>query len=132
MKVRACAESNLTADDLNAVKARAKDPNYDRLRFDMWENFCAWQRFLWSDGTGVSPLRQGVPVPCSSYVEMAFEAMGMDLVPGASERNSAPEHIWNAARWWYQEADKQGEDQLSPYVITGCYAIRDAGGSISE
>jgi hypothetical protein len=33
-------------------------------------------------------------------VEYCFEEIQLDLAPGASERNSAPEHLWNGARWW--------------------------------
>ncbi len=128
------ALKNLESDDLNAVNRAARDPNVDRLRYDLWESLCAWNQYLWSDQEGVNPLREGVPVPSSAYVEMAYEAMGLDLVPGASERNSAPEHIWNAARWWHQEhvKEQEAEDADVPFVMTGCYAIRDAGGSMVD
>lgn len=125
---------NLVRADLNAVKRAAQDPNADRLRYDLWESLCAWNQYVWSDQTGVNPLREGVPIPSSAYVEMAYEAMGLDLVPGASERNSAPEHIWNAARWWHQAQakERQTEDADVPFIMTGCYAIRDTTGSMVD
>lgn len=128
------AHENLDAEHLKAVQEAADDPNRDRLRYDLWESLSAWKQYLWSDGAGDNPLRHGVPVPASAYVEMAYEAMGLDLVPGASERNSAPEHIWNAARWWHQEAAKKKEEggEDVPFVMVGCYAIRDAGASMMD
>ena len=63
---------------------------------------------------------------------MVFEAIGLDLVPSASERNSAPEHIWNAAKWWHQQSHIDHDDIESAYEMTGCYAIRDNGCSLVE
>ena len=123
---------NLSDDDLKAVAARAKDYNYDRMRYDFWDSLSAWQRYLWSDGEGQNPLRAGIPICASSYIEMAFEAIGLDLVPYASERNSAPEHIWNAAKWWYQQSHIDHDDTESAYEMMGCYAIRDNGCSLVE
>jgi hypothetical protein len=122
--------TQLSRQELKAVADRAGDPNYDRLRYDLWDGLSAWQRYLWSDLEGANPLRNGVPVPATAYIEMAFEAMGLDLVPGASERNSAPEHIWNAAVWWHQEGMMRIEGDESPFVITGCWAARDPGCSL--
>jgi len=118
---------HLSNKDLKRVSDRAKDLNFDRLRYNLWENLSAWKRFLWSDDEGTNPLRSGVPICCSSYVEMAFEAIGLDLVPTASERNSTPEHIWTAARWFYQENNIRNDDVESKYEMVGCYAIRDGG-----
>ena len=117
---------------VQAVAARAKDYNYDRQRYDFWDSLSAWQRYLWSDGEGQNPLRAGIPICASSYVEMAFEAIGLDLVPSASERNSAPEHIWNAAVWWHQHSHIDRDDIESAYEMMGCYAIRDYGGSVVD
>ncbi len=36
----------------------------------------------------------------SSLIEYCFEEIQLDLTPGANDRNSAPEHLWNGARWW--------------------------------
>ncbi len=123
--------ANLDPGEINKVEKHAEEPNSDRLRYDLWESLSVWKQYLWSDGAGINPLREGVPVPSAAYVEMAYEAIGLDLVPGASERNSAPEHIWNAARWWHQEsvAKEEGAD-ASPYIMTGCFAVRDYGGSM--
>ena len=127
-----CGVTNLSKKDVDAVAARAKDYNYDRMRYDFWDSLSAWHRYLWSEGEGQNPLRAGIPICASSYVEMAFEAIGLDLVPSTSERNSAPEHIWNAAKWWYQHSHIDHDDTESSYEMMGCYAIRDPGCSIID
>jgi hypothetical protein len=84
------------------IRNRAiKEVNLDRQRFDLWETLGVWQTYLWSPGAP-NPLREGFPVFSSAFVEYCFEAIELDLSPGASERNSAPEHLWNAARFWPQ------------------------------
>lgn len=129
-KKKRCSVTNLSNKDVKAIVERAKDYNYDRLRYDFWNSLSVWHRYLWSEGEGRNPLREGFPICASSYVEMAFEAIGLDLVPSTSERNSAPEHIWNAARWWYQHSHLEHDDTESAYEMVGCYAIRDPGCSI--
>ena len=41
-----------------------------------------------------------MPKAASALVEYCFEEIQLDLTPGANDRNSAPEHLWNGARWW--------------------------------
>lgn len=103
-----------------AVAARAvDDPNLDRLRYDFWQSLGVWQTYLWSAGAAPNPLREGFPVSSSALIEYCFEAVQLDLAPATSERNSAPEHLWNAARWW----DRAYTDLEQP--ISGCYVVRD-------
>lgn len=45
----------------------------------------------------------------------------MGVMPGASSRNSAPEHLWNAARWWHK-AFKEDNGKIS-----GMYVAQDPG-----
>lgn len=105
---------------VDAVAHRAVvDPNLDRLRYDLWQSLGAWQTYLWSAGAAPNPLREGFPIFSSALIEYCFEAVQLDLAPATSERNSAPEHLWNAARWWddaYTELEKP---------ISGCYLLRD-------
>ncbi len=111
---------------IRTLRARVNDPNADRLRYELWDSLCAWNRYLWSSGDASNPLRNNIPVPATAFVEMVYEAINLDLVPGASERNSAPEHIWNTSHWWLQhQATDEGFDQ--PYTTCGCFAIRDPG-----
>lgn len=120
----------LSDEEVQKVAGRAAMPNFDRQRFDLWESLCAWQRYVWSEAEGRNPFREGIPLPAASFIEMAYEALPVDLVPGASERNSAPEHLWNSARYWYQEDAETLVQQAAPFVMTGAYTIRDPGAVI--
>ena len=109
----------MDAEEARRVTARATDsPNLERLRYDLFETLGFWQAFLWTRGTP-NPLEQGVPNHSSSMVEYCFEEIQLDLTPGANDRNSAPEHLWNGARWW---SDAFGEFDRP---ITGRYLLRD-------
>jgi hypothetical protein len=109
----------MSADDAERVgKAATAGVNRERLRYDLFSTLGSWQSYLWTRGTA-NPLEEGIPMFNAALVEFCFEAIGLDLTPGASERNSAPEHIWNAARWW------DGEFAHFRKPISGRYLIRD-------
>lgn len=111
----------MSRSEVEAVAARAEDPNHDRIRYDLWSSLGVWQGYLWAQGERPNPLREGVPIFSASYVEMVYEAAGIDLAPGASEQNSAPEHLWNAALWWHDGFANQGR------TVHGYYVLRDKG-----
>lgn len=109
----------MDADEAARVASRAVDrPNLERLRYDLFETLGHWQSFLWTRGTP-NPLEQGVPMFSSSMVEYCFEEIRLDLTPGANDRNSSPEHLWNGARWW---SEAFGEFDRP---IHGRFVIRD-------
>jgi hypothetical protein len=111
---------DMSEDDVKAVAHRAiDDVNLDRVRYDLWQALGVWQTFLWSAGAAPNPLREGFPVFSSSFVEYCYEGIGLDLSPGASERNSAPEHLWNAALWWHETLGELD------HGISGCCVLRD-------
>jgi hypothetical protein len=110
----------------NVAKRATKDPNLDRLRYDFWETLGIWASYLWSSGTRPNPLREGFPMFSSAFVEYCFEAIPLDLSPAASERNSAPEHIWNSAVWWDDAFTEFG------HPISGYYCLRDKSGSLLD
>jgi hypothetical protein len=114
----------MSDEDAEKVRQRAANYNIDRIRYNLWETLGIWQGYLWSHGVRPNPLREGVPIFSSAYVEMAYEAIGLDLTPGASERNSAPEHIWNAAVWWHEAFANE------EHPISGYYVLRDKGCSL--
>ena len=60
----------------------------------------------------------------SSFVEYVYEGINLDLTPGASSRNSAPEHLWNAALWWHDAYKSQNRQ------IAGMCVLRDKGCSM--
>ena len=107
----------MSPDQLKAVQERAEHRrNLDRLRYDLWTALGVWQTYLWSAGAP-NPLREGFPVFSSAFVEYCFEAIELDLSPGASERNSAPEHLWNAARFWPAAFSERGHEIAAACVI---------------
>lgn len=111
----------LKGNEASAVKRRAEDFNYDRFRFNHWESLGVWHAYLWAQDTATNPLRENVPIPSASYIDMAYEAIGIDVTPGANERHSAPEHIWNAACWWHEAFKKRG------HPVCGYFVKRDPG-----
>jgi hypothetical protein len=118
----------MTDSEARKVVERARQPNIDRLRYSLWDCLGVWQSYMWSQAVRPNPLSEGYPICSSSYVEMAFEAIHLDLTPAASERNSAPEHLWNAALWWH-EAYRDLKHPISGYYVhrnKQCY-LRDAG-----
>ena len=107
--------------------------NEDRLRYDLWELLGLWQSFLWTRGTR-NPLEEGVPMFNAAFVAYCYEAIGLDVTPGASERHAAPEHIWNGARFWSSEyrwhMDAEGQTVEAPEgetesPIVGFFCLRD-------
>ncbi len=112
--------------EAKTLHKRAKSWNYDRVRYNFWDMLGAWQRFLWSQGAARNPLNEGMPIPASSYVEFIFEGLGLGVTPGASARNSAPEHLWNAARWWHKAFKEQDRKVAGRFVARdpGCALLR--------
>jgi hypothetical protein len=109
----------MDAEEAGRVAARATEtPNLERLRYDLFEALGFWQAFLWTRGTA-NPLEQGIPMAASALIEYCFEAIQLDLTPGANDRNSAPEHLWNSARWWTDAFGEFGRG------ISGRAVIRD-------
>jgi hypothetical protein len=90
----------MTAEEAGRIAGRATaHPNLERLRYDLFETLGQWQAYLWTRGTP-NPLESGVPMAASALIEYCYEEIQLDLTPGANDRNSAPEHLWNSARWW--------------------------------
>ncbi|MGH9276708.1 MAG: hypothetical protein ACRD12_01155, partial [Acidimicrobiales bacterium] len=117
----------LTDEQVAEVGDRATwDFNRDRARYNLWDTLGIWQSYFWASGSVVNPLNQGVPMFSSAFVEYCFEAIYLDLSPGASERNSAPEHLWNAAAWWHEDFATLGHD------MAGCYVVRDRGCAVAD
>ena len=108
-------------EEAGLVEYRARRPNRDRIRYSMWDSLSVWQGYYWAQGGQPNPLAEGFPIFSSSYVEYAFEAIDLDVTPSASERNSAPEHIWNSVRYWHDNLDDLG------HPVYGYAVIRDPG-----
>jgi hypothetical protein len=119
---------HMSEEDLGKVAERTEREgvNLDRLRYDLWQTLGVWQTYLWSAGAATNPLLEGFPVFSSSFVEYCYEAIALDLSPAASERNSAPEHLWNAALWWHEEFEELG------HAISGCCVLRDKAAALLD
>ena len=112
----------MTPEEAGRVAARATtDLNLDRLRYNLWEMLGVWQSYFWDRQVRDNPLRDGIPMFSSAFVEYCFEAIQLDMAPGASERNSAPEHLWNGALWWADTFEAFN------HPISGSAVIRDPG-----
>jgi hypothetical protein len=112
-------------EEAELVATRARDYNVDRLRYNFWDTLGIWQSYLWASGGRQNPLREAIPIFSSAYIEMAFEAIQFDITPGASERNSAPEHIWNAALWWHGPMQEMYKREIRGFCV-----LRDEGCSL--
>ncbi len=111
----------MSDQEVQKLFTRAQAWNADRVRYNFWDMLGSWQSYLWSQGMKTNPLREGVPIAASAYIEFIFERLGMGVTPGASSRNSAPEHLWNAARWWHKAFKEDNRK------IAGMYVARDPG-----
>ncbi len=107
----------LTSKDVEALLERAREPNVDRLRFPLWDLAGRWISYVWGGGAVANPLSEGLRMPAAGYVEMAYEAAGIDLTPGASERNSSPEHLWQTAKWWTAPFEDLGKPLFLQFCI---------------
>lgn len=108
----------LNDEEAEQIRYRAlEDPNLDRPRYDFWRALGVWQAYFWTVGASPNPLTDGFPLFSSAFVEYCFEAIQLDLAPAASERNSAPEHLWNSAVWWTQEFKKLKRPIEKAFVV---------------
>ena len=88
---------SLTDEERTAILERADQPAIDQVHYDLPGLLGSWANYLLrADGTP-SPLAEGHAVYSSAYVQLAYDAAGIDLAPGANQRNIAPEHIWQTA-----------------------------------
>jgi hypothetical protein len=75
-------------------------PVRERGRFPLWDMLGAWARHSYLPYTTPNPLLEGIPMPCASLCEYAYEAAGIDLTPGASGNDNCPEVLYATAKHW--------------------------------
>ena len=98
----------------------------DLLAYDLPDLLGRWFHFALSLGKRKNPLLSGVAMPSASYAQLAYDAAGIDLSPGATQRNSTPEHFWQAARYLYpmfEAPDSEGNLVRRP--VLGFYCVRE-------
>jgi hypothetical protein len=117
----------LDGEELAKIRARASDPAVDRLHYDIPGLLGTWFAYLTDRAGAPNPLATGSGVYCSAYVQLAYDAAGIDLAPGAQQRNTSPEHIWQGALYLTQSflAAAPGEEELVPRKVVGWYCLRD-------
>jgi hypothetical protein len=117
----------LTPEERKAILDRADDPDVDRLRYDILGLLGTWYAYLTNRANRPNPLSEGHAIFCSAYVQLAYDAVGIDLAPGAHQRNTSPEHLWQAAR--YMQGSFRAADPKSPAMqqrrVVGWYCLRD-------
>jgi hypothetical protein len=67
----------------------------------------------------MNPLGAGYAVYCSAYCQLAYDAISLDLATGAHARNTSPEHMWQAGKWFSEVYSRLG----FPVRVYSC--IRD-------
>jgi hypothetical protein len=108
------------------VLARAIRPETDSTRYDLGQLRARWFEYLVDPVVQPNPLAEGVAMPSAAYVQLAYDAAGVDLSPGAMQRNTAPEHIWQLVRRLYRDAELMDESgHRAPRVVAGWYCVRD-------
>jgi hypothetical protein len=113
----------LTDTETDQLLRRAQDPNLDRVRFNLWDLLGRWFPYAWGMESVANPLVEGVRMPAAAYVEMAYEAVGVDLVPGASARNGCPEYFWETALWWWKPFEALGKALRIDYCLRAKQAL---------
>lgn len=117
----------LTPEERQAIIDRADDPDVDQLRYDLSGLLGTWFAYLTDRAGAPNPLGAGNAIYCSAYVQLAYDAAGIDLAPGAHQRNTSPEHMWQAAKYLYETFrapdTNTGERRTRPVV--GWYVVRD-------
>jgi hypothetical protein len=117
----------LTDSERKAILDRADNPDVDQLHYDISGLLGTWYAYLTDRANQPNPLSQGNAIYCSAYVQLAYEAAGIDLAPGAHQKNTSPEHIWQAFKYLqltFQILDPVS-GRLTPRPILGFYCVRD-------
>ena len=89
----------MTEKERAAVLDRADDADVDQLNYDIAGLLGVWYLYVTNRAEQRNPLGAGTAVFCSAYVQLAYDAAGIDLAPGAHQRNTAPEHLWQTVRY---------------------------------
>jgi hypothetical protein len=122
----------LSAAERKAVLDRADDPSVDQLAYDVSSLLGTWYSYITKRAEEPNPLAEGQAVYCSAYTQLAYDAASIDLAPGAHERNTSPEHIWQTAKYLqdlFKSTDAAGK--VVPRPVIGWYCVRDHIGQVA-
>ncbi len=118
----------LTEEERKSILDRADDPDVDQLHYDLSGLLGTWYAYITNTAHQPNPIGAGNGVYCSAYVQLAYDAAGIDLAPGAHLRNTSPEHLWQGARYLhgtFRYTDPKTH-KVSPRPVVGWFCIRDA------
>ncbi|MCI0377858.1 MAG: hypothetical protein L0215_09640 [Gemmataceae bacterium] len=117
----------LTPKERQAILDQANEPDVAQLQYDILGLLGTWYAYLSNRDIQANPLASGQAIYCSAYIQLAYDAAGIDLAPGAHQRNTSPEHIWQGIKYFastFRVADPQsGNWEERPIACWTC--IRD-------
>jgi hypothetical protein len=94
------ADGQAVAGSRKKIIQKLREPSSDPLRYPLWNALGEWARYSYVHELLRNPLLEGVIMPSAALCEFAFEAMSVDLTPGASANNTCPELIWSTVTHW--------------------------------
>lgn len=89
------------------VAMAARSANDARPQFVFYQWLADWIRFAMLPYTTANPLLENRPHPGAAFLDYAFAAAGIDLAPGATHPNTAPEHLWSTFLRWHDHIGEQ-------------------------
>lgn len=94
--------------DLHPTAIRAaSEPNAGRPQFAFYPWLAEWIRFAMLPWTTPNPLLADLPHPGAAFIDYAYTAAGLDLVPSATAPNTAPEHLWATFLHWHEHVGER-------------------------
>lgn len=82
------------------VVAAAKEPNRGRPTYAFYTWLAEWIRYTMQPASAANPIVGATPYPGAAFVDFAYGAAGVNLLPSATAPNTAPEHLWSTLSYW--------------------------------
>lgn len=117
----------LTKDERKGIREAALHPERTRLEHDLLALTGIWLHYLTNPAEVRNPLTDGLAMHSSAYVQMAYNAAGLDLTPSQLQNVSTPELIWAFAKHLSSQSVYWSQDQseLRNRSIRAWAVIRD-------
>jgi hypothetical protein len=95
----------ITSETKALLRRKAVCPCDDRGRFPLWQWLGAWKAFVHG---GEDPVARGMAHPGAALCQYVYEAIGVDITPGAMAPDTCPETLWSTALYWYERFARDG------------------------
>ncbi len=106
------ATFDIPAQNGEAIKQHILDaalhPNRERSRYPLWDLLAPWARYTYAPLSTRNPLLEPVALPSAALCEYAYEAGGLDIIPGATAPNACPELLWSTLLYWHDRIRELG------------------------